>query len=57
VSDRIAVWLTGADDVAEHFELIASEVLAEAITSSPGTGASSPIDLDGRVAEVWIEKV
>ena len=56
VSDRIAIWLTGADDVSEHFELIASEVLAEAITASPGTGASSPIDLDGRIAEVWIEK-
>jgi len=56
VSDRIKVWLLGADDLAEHFSLVASEVLAESLTQDPGNGAASPIDLDGRAAQVWIEK-
>jgi isoleucyl-tRNA synthetase len=56
VSDRIKVWLVGADDLAEHFSLVASEVLAESLTQGPGSGDASPIDLDGRAAQVWIEK-
>jgi isoleucyl-tRNA synthetase len=57
VSDRISVRLIGAEEVAEHFDLIASEVLAPSILTEAGTGDPTIVDLDGQAVEAWIEKL
>ncbi len=60
VSDRIRLHLVGLDLIAEHFDFIAREVLANEILTEPGVGEGTVLeleDLDGAVpARVWLEK-
>ncbi len=58
VSDRIALWLTGLDDLEPLFDQIAREVLAVEVTAGRGSGEGTALPLDGRPeARAWIEKV
>jgi isoleucyl-tRNA synthetase len=57
VADRIHLWVTGLEDLSDGFALLANEVLAASITSGPGEGAATVLELDdARVALVWIAK-
>jgi isoleucyl-tRNA synthetase len=61
VSDRIELWLTGLDQIAEHFDYIAREVLAVSVTSGDGPGEGTVLELEtdeGAVeAQAWLRKV
>jgi isoleucyl-tRNA synthetase len=58
VSDRIIVHVTGIDDLADGFALLASEVLAAEIIVGEGLGEGTPLELDdGRVARAWVTRV
>src|SRR5664280_1020005 len=58
VSDRIIVHVTGIDDLADGFALLASEVLATEIIVGEGLGEGTPLELDdGRVARAWVTRV
>ena len=59
MSDRIALHITGLDTIANFFDYIAGEVLATAITSGPGDGAGTELDLDAEdmgPVTVWLRK-
>jgi isoleucyl-tRNA synthetase len=60
VSDRIRLHLVGLDQIAEHFDFIAREVLATEILTEPGVGEGTVLeleDIDGELpARVWLEK-
>jgi isoleucyl-tRNA synthetase len=60
VSDRIRLHLVGLDLIAESFDFIAREVLATEVSTEPGVGEGTVLeleDLDGAVpARVWLEK-
>ncbi len=57
VSDRIVLWLSGLDDLAEGFELLAGEVLATRVEIGEGEGPGTALELDdGREAFAWITK-
>jgi isoleucyl-tRNA synthetase len=57
VADRVVLHVTGLDDLAEGFELLASEVLATEIVTTPGVGEGTPLELDDdREAFAWIRK-
>jgi isoleucyl-tRNA synthetase len=47
VSDRIVLHLVGLDELAEHFDLIAREVLAVAVVTTSGEGPGTELDLGG----------
>jgi len=57
VSDRIVLHVTGLDDLADGFEVLASEVLASEVIVGPGEGSPTSLDLDDeRVAFAWLAK-
>ena len=57
VADRIDLWVTGLDDLADGFDTLASEVLATQVVAGPGPGTGTVLELDdGRLALAWIEK-
>jgi isoleucyl-tRNA synthetase len=57
VADRIVLHVTGIDDLADGFALLAAEVLALEVHSSAGTGEGTALELDdGRELRAWITK-
>jgi len=57
VSDRIVLYVTGIEDLAEGFITLAAEVLAVEVISAVGPGEGAPLELDdGRVAWAWVVK-
>ncbi len=55
VSDRIRLWLTGADDLGGLWDEVGSEVLAVAVTPGPGEGDPAPLELDDHPdAVAWL---
>ena len=58
VADRIVLHVTGIDDLADGFDVLASEVLAVQVISGEGEGEGCFLELDdGRDAKAWITKV
>jgi isoleucyl-tRNA synthetase len=60
VSDRIRLHLVGLDDLAEHFDFIAREVLAVEIVTEPGEGEGTLLELEDVATSpvrIWIERV
>jgi isoleucyl-tRNA synthetase len=63
VSDQIRLYLVGLDDLAPQFELIAREVLAVSVETTPPAGGDpgATIELDDGVAvrtvTIWVIKV
>jgi isoleucyl-tRNA synthetase len=58
VADRIVLHVTGIDDLADGFDVLASEVLAVQVISGEGEGEGCVLELDdGRDAKAWITKV
>jgi isoleucyl-tRNA synthetase len=61
VSDRIRLHVEGLDAIAEHFALIAREVLATDIERGPGDGQGTVLELDdvllSQPVRVWLERV
>jgi isoleucyl-tRNA synthetase len=57
VSDRISLHLTGVEDLAEHLDEVAREVLAVKLSIEPGEGEGHVLEFDdGRDARAWIER-
>jgi isoleucyl-tRNA synthetase len=57
VADRIILHVTGLDDLADGFALLASEVLATEVLDTPGAGEGTRLELDDeREAFAWIKK-
>jgi isoleucyl-tRNA synthetase len=57
VSDRITLHLVGVDDLSDGFSLLANEVLAIEIVTTPGPGEGVALDLDDeRQARAWATK-
>jgi isoleucyl-tRNA synthetase len=60
VSDRIRLHLVGLDQIAEHFDFIAREVLASEISAEPDAGEGTVLELEdldeAAPARVWLEK-
>ena len=57
VADRVVLWLTGVEDLADGFATLAAEVLAVEILSVPGEGPGAALELDDdRVAFAWVKK-
>jgi isoleucyl-tRNA synthetase len=57
VSDRIRLYVTGIDDLAEGFATLATEVLAVEVIGGEGPGEGAALELDdGRVARAWVVK-
>jgi isoleucyl-tRNA synthetase len=55
VADRITLHVVGAEDLADGFEMLAAEVLATRVMSSPGTGVGTPLEFDdAREATAWV---
>ncbi len=55
VSDRIILFVTGIDDLADGFAMLSSEVLAVEVISGEGLGEGTPLELDDdRVARAWV---
>jgi isoleucyl-tRNA synthetase len=61
VSDRIHLHLVGLDAIAGYFDYIAREVLAVDVSTTPGAGPGTVLELEGEdiVTEVrvWLSKV
>jgi isoleucyl-tRNA synthetase len=61
VSDRIELWLSGLDQIAEHFDYIAREVLAVSVTNGEGPGQGTVLELEtdeaAVTAQAWLRKV
>ncbi len=61
VSDRIRLFVTGLDVLADHFDGIAREVLAVEVVAGPGGGEGTVLDLDDELLDgpvtVWLQKV
>jgi isoleucyl-tRNA synthetase len=58
VSDRIVLHVTGLDDLAEWFDILASEVLARDVVTTAGVGEGTALDLDDeRTAFAWVVKI
>jgi isoleucyl-tRNA synthetase len=58
VSDRIVLHVTGLDDLEDGFATLASEVLANEVVNTVGTGPGSPLELDDqREAFAWVKKL
>ena len=58
VSDRIVLHVVGVDDLAEGFDLVAREVLAIAVLSTPSTGDGEVLSFDDERegARAWVSK-
>ena len=57
VADRIVLHVTGIDDLADGFEVLASEILALQIIMGEGEGEGGVLELDdGRDARAWVTK-
>jgi isoleucyl-tRNA synthetase len=57
LSDRVAVWLRGFEDLREDAAAISREVLAVRLEFGPGEGAGFDIEAgDGRVGTAWVHK-
>jgi hypothetical protein len=60
VSDRIHLHLVGLDAIAGYFDYIAREVLAVDVTTTPGDGPGTVLELEGEdigsEVRVWISK-
>ena len=57
VSDRIVLYVTGIDDLADGFATLAAEVLAAQILTQAGPHTATALELDDeREASVWVEK-
>jgi hypothetical protein len=57
VSDRIVLHVTGLDDLADGFTLLASEVLASEVIVGEGSGDGTTLELDdGREANAWVQR-
>ena len=58
VSDRIVLHVVGVDDLAEGFDLVAREVLATAVLSTPSTGDGEVLSFDDERegARAWVVK-
>ena len=57
VSDRIRLFLAGADDLEDLFDLIGREVLAVGVSAGEGPGEAFVLELDDRDdARAWIER-
>ncbi|MGC2176522.1 MAG: DUF5915 domain-containing protein, partial [Acidimicrobiales bacterium] len=57
VSDRIALHVTGLDDLADGFPTLATEVLAVNVITTPGEGEGTVLELDDeRDARAWVTK-
>ena len=57
VSDRIELVLSGLDDLAEGFDVLAAEVLATSVRAGEGEGPGTALELDDeREAYAWITK-
>ncbi len=54
IADRIELWVSGLDDLAEEWPVLAREVLATAVHQSAGEGPGFALELDGRDARVWL---
>jgi isoleucyl-tRNA synthetase len=58
VSDRIVLHVTGIDDLADGFALLASEVLASEVIAGEGLGEGAVLELDGaREARAWVTRL
>ena len=58
VSDRIDLYVTGLDDLADGLAQLASEVLAAHVLTGPGSGEGTALELDdGRVARAWVARI
>jgi isoleucyl-tRNA synthetase len=58
VADRIVLYVSGVDDLADGFDVLASEVLATEVVSGEGEGEGCALELDDeRHARAWIKKV
>ena len=58
VSDRIVLHVTGLDDLADGFTLLASEVLASKIIVDEGSGDGTALELDDeRDAKAWVQRL
>jgi isoleucyl-tRNA synthetase len=57
VSDRIVLHVIGLDDLADGFDVLASEVLATEVIVGAGVGDATALELDDeRDAQVWLTK-
>jgi isoleucyl-tRNA synthetase len=57
VSDRIVLHVVGLDDLSDGFATLASEVLAVEVTTTPGDGEGTVLELDDeREARAWVKK-
>jgi isoleucyl-tRNA synthetase len=62
VSDWIELYLSGLDDIAPLFDLVAREVLARSVSTTPPTGAGqgTTIEIDDgaapREAKIWLTR-
>jgi isoleucyl-tRNA synthetase len=57
VADRIVLHVSGLDDLADGFAVLASEVLAVEVITGPGWGEGTVLEFDdGREARAWIAK-
>ena len=61
VADHVRLHLEGLDMIEGHFDYIAREVLADSITSGPGEGAGTVLELEtdeGAIAaRAWLHKI
>jgi hypothetical protein len=61
VADHIRLHLEGLEMIQGHFDYIAREVLADAISSGPGEGEATVLELEtdeGAVAaRAWLRKI
>jgi isoleucyl-tRNA synthetase len=58
VSDRIVLHVTGIDDLADGFALLASEVLASEVILGEGVGEGTILELDdSREARAWVMRL
>jgi isoleucyl-tRNA synthetase len=58
VADRIVLHVTGIDDLDDGFALLASEVLAVEVKTTPGVGEGTQLEFDdGRVARAWVARL
>jgi len=57
VADHIQLWVTGVDDLAEWFDDLAAEVLADSVTRGDGAGEGTSLVFDDdRAARAWVAK-
>jgi isoleucyl-tRNA synthetase len=58
VADRIVLHVTGIDDLADGFALLASEVLAVEVRTTSGVGEGTVLEFDdGRTARAWVARL